>query len=153
NPGYDPVGILTFQLFGSRGGGQPEQRAAFMNDIQGRLRSLPGVREVTASTPFPLTGGFYGTRWGTEQPLTDPSRLQNAESQTVFPGYFETLRTPLLAGRTFTAEDNAPGRNVVVIDQFLAAKAFPGESAIGKRLVVRAANTPVEVIGVVAHQR
>jgi putative ABC transport system permease protein len=74
----------------------------------------------------------------------------------VLPGYFETLRTPLLAGRVFTEADNAPERNVVVVDQFLAAKAFPNESAIGKRILIRL-RTPepewVEVIGVVGHQR
>lgn len=153
NPGYDAAGLLTLQLYGSRGGNLPAQRAAFMSELQERLRSLPGVKEVTASNPFPLAGGFYGARWGTEQALSDPSKFQNADSQTVLPGYFETLRTPLVAGRTFAAEDNAPGRNVVIIDEYLAAKAFPGESAIGKRIIVRSTNTPVEVIGVVAHQR
>jgi putative ABC transport system permease protein len=72
----------------------------------------------------------------------------------VLPGYFETLRTPLVAGRTFSEDDNAPGRNVVVIDQLLAAKAFPNESAVGKRISLPDPATPwAEVIGVVAHQR
>jgi len=74
----------------------------------------------------------------------------------VLPGYFEVLRTPLIAGRTFTDADNAPDRNVVVVDQMLAARAFPGESAIGKRILIRV-RTPepewVQIIGVVAHQR
>jgi putative ABC transport system permease protein len=66
------------------------------------------------------------------------------------------MRTPLIAGRTFTDADNVPGRNLVVIDQLLADKAFPHQSAIGKRILIRI-RTPeaewVEVIGVVAHQR
>ena len=74
----------------------------------------------------------------------------------MLPGYFETLRTPLLDGRTFTDADNDPARNVVVVDQVLAAKAFPNESAVGKRILIRI-RTPepewVEIIGVVAHQR
>jgi putative ABC transport system permease protein len=70
-------------------------------------------------------------------------------------GYFETLRIPLLAGRTFPEDDNASGRNVAVIYQFLAAKAFPNQSAVGKRLLafVRLPAPWVEVIGVVGHQR
>jgi putative ABC transport system permease protein len=66
------------------------------------------------------------------------------------------MRTPLIAGRTFTEADNRPDRNVVLIDRRLAAKAFPLESAVGKRILTRI-RTPepewVEVIGVVAHQR
>jgi putative ABC transport system permease protein len=152
DPQFDPRELLTFQLRGSRGGAQPEQRAAFMAEIEAQLREIPGVREVTASTPFPLTGGFNATRWGTEAALADPALLQSADFQTVLPGYFETVRTPLLEGRTFIDADNAPGRNLVVIDELLAAKAFPKESAIGKRLVVRP-DMLAEVIGVVAHQR
>jgi len=74
----------------------------------------------------------------------------------VLPGYFDTVRTPLLAGRTFTDADNAPDRNVVVVDQQLAAKAYPGQDAVGKRILIRV-RTPepewVEIIGVVAHTR
>ncbi len=95
-------------------------------------------------------------RWGLEPALTDPSKFQAVDFQIVLPGYFEVLHTSLIAGRTFTGADNAPDRKGVVIDQMLAAKAFPGESAIGKRLLIRI-RTPepewVEVIGVVAHQR
>jgi putative ABC transport system permease protein len=153
--GYDPHALLTFQLLGFRGQ-QPQERATFMREAQARLRALPGVESVTASSPFPLTGGFSPMRWGLEPALSDPSKFQAVDFQFALPGYFETLRTPLLAGRVFTEADNAPERNVVVIDQFLAAKAFPNESAVGKRILIRA-RTPepewVEVIGVVAHQR
>jgi putative ABC transport system permease protein len=86
----------------------------------------------------------------------DPSKFQAVDFQIVLPGYFEALRTPVLSGRTFTDADNAPDRNGVVIDQMLAAKAFSGQPAVGKRLLIRI-RTPepewVQVLGVVAHQR
>jgi putative ABC transport system permease protein len=66
------------------------------------------------------------------------------------------MKTPLLEGRTFTEADNDPKRNVVVVDRFLAAKAFPGQSAVGKRILIRIRTAEpefVEVVGVVAHQR
>jgi putative ABC transport system permease protein len=66
------------------------------------------------------------------------------------------LRTPLLAGRTFTEADNDPQRNLVVVDNLLAAKAFPNEPAVGKRILVRIRTAEpewVEIIGVVGHQR
>ena len=154
NPGFDPQGLLTFQLQRS---GQPtlEQRAAFQQNVSDRLAAIPGVVSASAGAPFPLAGGFSPIRWGLEPALTDPSRYQAADLQFVRPGYFETMKTPLLAGRTFTQADNTPGRLIMMIDQTLATKAFSGESAVGKRLLTRI-TTPepvwMEVVGVVAHQ-
>ena len=74
----------------------------------------------------------------------------------MLPGYFETMRTPILEGRAFTEADNVPERNVAIVDQVLAAKAFPRQSAVGKRILIRI-RTPqpewVDIVGVVAHQR
>jgi predicted permease len=156
DPGYNPDNVLTFQLLGYSGGRQPQERAAFMRELQDRLGALPGVETVTASYPLPLTGGFGPIRWGMGEALSDPSKFQAADRQIVLPGYFEAFRMQLIAGRTFTGADNAPDRNVVIIDEFLAEKAFPNESAVGKRILIRL-RTPeaewVEVIGVIRHQR
>jgi predicted permease len=157
NPGYNPHGVLTFNLLGvSSGRAAPQQRAAFIREIQARLRTLPGIEGVAASTHIPLTGPAGTIRWGTEQAMADPTRFQTVDDNIVLPGYFETFRTPLMAGRTFSGADNAPDRNGVIIDQYLAAKAFPNESAIGKRILIRI-RTPepewVEIIGVASHQR
>jgi putative ABC transport system permease protein len=155
NPGFDPKGMLTFQVLGGRGG-PPEQRAANTREVESRLRAIPGVQSVTAAFPFPLTGGYSTIRWGLEEALADSSKYQAVDWMLVRPGYFEMMRTPLVDGRTFTDADNDPRRNLVVVDQFLAAKAFPGSSAVGKRILIRI-RTPepelVEIIGVVAHQR
>ena len=155
DPGFDPRGLLTFQLLGGRPG-PPAQRAELAKQIEERLRAIPGVERVTASFPFPLAGGFSTIRWGTGEALADNSQYQAVDWQIVRPGYFDTLRTRLLAGRPFTEADSDPRRNLVVVDQMLAAKAFPNESAVGKRILIRI-RTPepewVEIIGVVAHQR
>jgi putative ABC transport system permease protein len=156
DPGFDASHLLTFQVLGVRDKrDDPAARAVAIQQIAEKLRSLPGVEGVTASFPFPLTGNFSPIRWGTEEALKDPSKFQATDFQIVLPGYFETVRTPLLAGRTFTADDNLPGRNNVLVDEMLARKAFPGESAIGKRILIRL-RTPqpelVQIVGVVAHQ-
>ena len=156
DPGFDSKNLLTFQLLGNRGGADPKARAAFLRDLESRLRAIPGVESATAASPFPLAGGFSTLRWGLEAALSDPSKFQAVEPTFVLPGYFEALRTRVVDGRTFTQDDNAPERKVVVVDTQLAAKAFPGESAVGKRILIRV-RTPepewVEIIGVVAHQR
>lgn len=154
NPGFDSHNLLTFQLQGAAAP-RPEERAASQRNIQARLAAIPGVVSAASATPLPLAGAFNPIRWGLEPALSDPSKYQAADVQFVLPGYFETMKTPLLAGRTFTQADNAPERLLMIIDDRLAAKAFPGESAVGKQLLTRV-NTPtpvwMEVIGVVAHQ-
>ncbi|HEY2013935.1 MAG TPA: ABC transporter permease [Bryobacteraceae bacterium] len=155
DPGFDAHGLLTFQLLGGRNG-TAVQRVAYARQLESRLKAIPGVEAVTASYPFPLTGNFSTIRWGLAEALADNSKYQAVDWQKVLPGYFETLRTQLIDGRTFTEADNDPARNVVLIDQFLAAKAFPHGRAVGQRILTRL-RTPepewVEVIGVVAHQR
>jgi predicted permease len=156
DPGFAPRGLLTFQILGALDKEKPEERAAEMRQIRDRLQGIKGVESVTAASPFPLAGGFSPIRWGNEEALADASKFQAVDFQVVLPGYFETMRTPLLAGRTFTEADNQKTRNVALIDQVLAGKAFPGQSAVGKRILIRI-RTPepewVEVIGVVKHQR
>ena len=158
DPGFDPNHLLTFQVLGNvlNPNTTPEQRAAKMRTIEQRLRAIPGVENVTASYPFPLTGNYSPIRWGTETALTDPSRFQAVDWQLVLPGYFETMRLPLLAGRTLTEDDNLPTRSWVVIDDVLAKKAFPGQSAVGKRILIRLRSPQpewVQIAGVVGHQR
>src|SRR5262249_34071431 len=157
DPGFNPKGLLTFQVLGGNQPNQkPEERVAQMQQLEQRLRDIPGIQSVTAAVPFPLAGGFSPIRWGTEEALSDASKFKVVDFQIVLPGYFEAMHTPLLAGRTFTEADNVPGRNLVVIDKSLADKAYPGQAAIGKRILVRV-QTPepvwVEIIGVIAHQR
>jgi putative ABC transport system permease protein len=117
---------------------------------------MPGVQSVSAASPFPLDGRFNPLRWGKEEAMADPSKFQAADCEIVLPGFFKAMHTKLIDGRTFTDADNDPKRNVVVIDEMLAKKAFPNESAVGKRILIRL-RTPeaefVEVIGVVAHTR
>ena len=154
DPGYDPRGVLTFVVDGFEE--TPDARAAFMRNLEARLRGLPGVTGVTAANPFPLDGGNANARWGREDAQGDPSKFQQANIHIVLPGYFETMRTRLIAGRTFTQVDNVRETKAILIDEKLAAKAFPGESPVGKRLLVRVRSPEPEwldIIGVVQQQR
>jgi putative ABC transport system permease protein len=155
NLGFEPHGLLTFQLLGNVGN-SPDELAAFKRQLREQLNAIPGVKSVTASFPLPLAGGFSPVRWGGAEAQNDPGKFQAADLQVVLPGYFEAMGTKLLSGRTFTEADSAPDRKLLIIDQALAAKAFPNESAVGKRILFRV-RTPEaewgEIIGVVDHQR
>jgi predicted permease len=158
-PGYDANNVLTFLV--QTQARQPEQRALFMRQMRERLRAIPGVVDAAAALPLPLDGQLINGRWGTEAAVADPTKYRQANYHIVTPGYFETLRTRLVAGRVFSEADanidpKTDQPKQIIVDDALAALAFRGESAVGKRLLIRIA-TPepewYEVIGVVAHQR
>ena len=156
DPGFSPQGLLTFQVQSDRFLPTPQERAVVIRQLEDRLRAIPGVQRVTAANPFPLTGGFSPIRWGTEEALADASKYKAVDPLIVLPGYFETMHTSLIEGRTFKEDDNQPGRTDVVVDKILADRAYPNQSAVGKRILIRI-QTPepvwVNIIGVVAHER
>lgn len=153
--GFDPRNSLTFTL-SNAGLRDPVEREAFMRRIREELRAIPGVTDVTAVGPLPLDGNPNAGRWGTLAALANPSEFQQATYFNVLPGYFETVGARLVEGRTFADNDNTADRQVAIIDDVLAAKAFPDESALGKRILVRPGpGDPVafEVVGVIRRQR
>jgi putative ABC transport system permease protein len=158
DPGYDARSVLTFTVDDPRGN-SPDERAAFSRQLAERLRALPGVRAVTAAAPFPLDGGIANARWGTEEAAADNSKFQQANVHIVLPGYFDAMHTKLYAGRAFTEDDNKPTTTGIIIDNLLAAKAFPNtapQDMIGKRLLVRVRSPEPEwltVQGIVQHER
>jgi putative ABC transport system permease protein len=158
DPGFDPKGILTFTAFNA-GARTAVQRQAFSSTLAKRLSEIPGVTAVTAASPLPLDGQDFNLRWGPPAAAENPSLFQQAAVHFVLPGYFEAMRTKLVAGRTFTQADNDTTTTGIIIDNLLAAKAFPGQSpqsVIGKQLLARI-NTPeaqnYQIIGVVEHER
>jgi putative ABC transport system permease protein len=156
DPGFEPRGLLTF-LLPINTARSAEEAAAKHRDLRARFRAIPGVTGVTASSSLPLDGSTPLARWGTEDALSDPNKFRQANVKFVLPDYFETMRTRFIEGRTFSdADTNNRDARITVIDQVMAAKAFPRQPAVGKRLLGRV-NTDeavwYEVIGVVAHQR
>jgi putative ABC transport system permease protein len=157
DPGYDAGGVLTFEVplpFGRYPG--VGARLAFAEQLHDRLSAVPGVESATAAMPLPLNGVMQNGRWGPAEALTDPEAFRQANYFFVLPGYFETLRTEVVAGRSFTWADQRDSAAVVVIDERLAATAFPDRPAVGERILVRVTTAEpqwVEIIGVVRHQR
>ena len=159
DPGFDPENVLTFVAQAPLP--QAAQREAFKQQLRERLLRIPGVVAATAAGPLPLDGGVSSGRWGTAAALSDPASYRQATFHIITPGYFEALRTRIIAGRGFTAADNHvdPVTSMpkqIVIDSLLAARAFPNQSAVGQRLLARIITPEAEwfeVIGVVEHQR
>jgi predicted permease len=154
--GFDPRGVLTFRTMGGRPARSAEERSAQVRQMQTALAAIPGVESVTAANNLPLGSLFYPLRWAKEDALSDPSKFQSADFQVVLPGYFETMRTPLVAGRFFNESDNSVQARRVIVDQQFAAKAFPNANAVGQRILLQLItpdNVWYEIVGVVLHQR
>jgi putative ABC transport system permease protein len=152
--GFDATGIMTASV--SLPPGKYRTRAdteRFWTAYLERVRAIPGVEAAGATTLLPLRGGgdtyFYIEG---RPPATDADKM-NATVSSVTDDYFATMRIPVVAGRSFTAADRA-GPGVTVINSGLARRLFPGQSAIGRRLVVDFGSPfPAEIVGVVADVR
>ena len=160
NPGFDSGGLLTFFATPTRptpvGPNAAQQRATFVRTFADRLRAIPGVQSATAVSQLPLEGNIGNARWGTAEALTDAAKFRQANVHVVIPGYFATMRTRLIAGRDFSEVDDDTAAKTIIIDDKLAALAFPGQNAVGQRLLARiVTDVPLwyTVIGVVSHER
>jgi len=154
DPGFDPQHVLTVKLH--RGGARradSEREAAFWRELFTRLQNLPGVVSVAAAFPMPLERSSWTCPFFVEgQPL--PARGQEAITDvfSVSSDYFRTLGTGLQNGRFFSPEEAAESAKVAVINRTLAARHWPGESAVGKQFRVFPLESPDpwrRVVGVV----
>jgi predicted permease len=157
DPGFDARRVLTFSLpLPQSRYATIADRATFARQLRERLDGIAGVESVSAAFPLPLTGQQVHGPYGHEEALSNPALFRQADFRTVEPDYFATMGTRVLEGRGITEADAADSAAVAVVDATFAHKMWPGESAVGKRFVMRLF-TPepiwVEVIGVVEHQR
>jgi len=157
DPGFEPDGVLavSYILPDARYGTAARQRA-FIGKVLERLATAPEVESAGNTTTLPLQGSSLDLTFVVEgQPEPLPDDYPDADFDSVTPGYFETLRVPLRAGRTFRATDTADAPPVVVINEALARKYFPNENPLGRRLRVDwGADPPMrEIVGVVGDLR
>ena len=134
---------------------QPETRARFFEQLEVRLRALPGVTEVGGVFPMPLAGRLWTGPYGRETDPQDVWTHNEANFRVETPGYFAAMGTRILAGRVFTLEESRERREVVVVDRRLAARVWPGEQPVGKLLGIDLFGTKSfkRIVGVVDHVR
>ena len=134
--GFDAGNVLTAPVSLPEGRYPEDARAAFFDAALGRLSNLPGVESAAATATDPFR------QWGYVNDVTPEDRAADAPAsgllqagwRSVTPGFFKTLRIPLLQGRVFEASDRDGAPRVVVISQSLAARLWPAGNAIGQRL-------------------
>jgi putative ABC transport system permease protein len=138
DPGFDRKGVLTFAL--SLQGERYDDRVVRTETYRAlleRMQAVPGVDQASIASALPLGGGgFYlGRSFLAEgEPGPPAGRELSGMWTAVGPGYFRTLRLPVLEGREFTASDTAQSTPVMIVNQEFARRMFPGGGALGRRV-------------------
>jgi predicted permease len=124
--------------------------AAVLDPLVNRLTRIPGVTAAGLSTTAPLAGGA-ATSFVVLGETVEEGREPLADIRIVDTGFFDTLDVPLVAGRTFTADDRARSRPVMVVSDTLARRHFPDGRVVGRSITMLNWGPPLtaEVVGVV----
>ena len=152
NLGFSPQGVMTFPLtLPASRYAQPEQQTEFYTQLLERVRAVPQVRSAGLVSFLPLSGGYRLSYFCFEgQVCRGLGKDPLVAFWQVTPGYFETMRTPLLRGRLFSERDISGGAPVVIVNETAARHYWPNENAIGKHVAGSRDLVGREVVGVVA---
>ncbi len=153
DPGFRPAGVLTFGVpFAGGRNGAVDRRIAFFRQVLDRVAALPGVRVAGAVNVLPLTGFGLGANFAVAgRPAPAVGQRPLALSRSISPAYFGAMGIPLLEGRALADSDTPQSALVVVVNQTLARRFWPGGGAIGGRLQIDlpAGARMAEIVGVV----
>ena len=139
------IGISTSHLMAMRmqlpDRSHPEDRRGFFERLEPGLASIAGVESIAVTTgvpPFDVSERVLEVDGQTVDPDARPRFVAMV---SISPRFFDVVNVKMLRGRSFTADDGAPGAGTVIINQWLAAQFFPAEDPIGKRLRLRERGT------------
>jgi predicted permease len=145
--GYQPARAYALRADPSFRLATFEAQDAYLDDVLSRTRALPDVvaAGVTDALPFAGDRGWCVTARG-------QAHCQEAFIRVVTDGYFDAAAVPLRAGRAFTSHDKASADRVVVINDTLARRLWPGQNPLGQVIAVGKGATVVGVVGDVRHE-
>ena len=149
--GFKPQHLIAVNV------GLPESRypnqgsqAAFYRSLAEQVRQLPGVRYASLATGLPPMGGMIFGQVDIEgRPMSETEKPGAFGGGWVGPGYFEALGIPIREGRGFIAEDLRSDTSALLINDTMAKRYWPGESAVGKRVRLNPKSPWSTIVGVV----
>ncbi len=152
NPGFDPEHVLLAGLDLSQTHAPAAQTIALLGRLRHRLQSLPGVRSVAFCEDVPL--GFSEGSWeeiGVPGYTPQPGENMKLWRNLVSPGYFETLKIPLLAGRDFNDRDTQTSQPVAIVNQTFVQRFFAGRPVVGRKF--HAFGEDIAIVGVARNSK
>ena len=153
DPGFHARGVLSMVVsVAGTAQAEPGRRALFYRELLRRAGALPGVQAVSAINHLPLAGDTWRFSFRIEgRPRPRPGEAPAAVYRVVWPGYFHTMNIPLVRGRDVGETDTRDSPPVVVVNERLAQQCWPGEDAIGKRILLD--DAPIAIVGVAKNAR
>jgi predicted permease len=161
DPGYRATDVLTFQVSAPRSRYETVPALARLTrQIEEAMRAIPGVTAAGVVNQVPLDDSLpNGSTGYWTRATADKTETPIIDSRIVTPGYFDALGVRLVSGRSFTAADDETQPLVVMVDESLAQRAWPGQDAVGQDLGMRLWSPSGfqmrwgRVIGIVHHLR
>ena len=149
--GFRPEGVLNIHMDVGQLGYSEPQGQAFFDEVDRRVRSIPGVQNVSFAFTIPMGYVRVSTAIEAEgQPVDSDSRV-SAGQNMVSAEYFQTMGIPIVRGRSFERADDERSRPVAVVNQRLADMLWPGQDPIGRRLKSPGRDaSSIEVVGIAA---
>lgn len=151
--GFDPDGVLTFRvLLEGPQYDASSRRVLATNDLVRRLDALPGVESAAAVGIAPVMDCCSRFGLTVEGQPVEPGREPLIVGNTITPGFFHTMRIPVLRGRDFMSDEGSDSAPVVIVNQAFARHYWPGADPIGRRIKA-GSGAWAPVVGVVADSR
>jgi putative ABC transport system permease protein len=158
DPGFETKNILTVPIHLPEYAYQePTKQAEFYTQVMERIKALPGVTAVGATSDLPPTGNSHSSSFsidGHALPVSDNSL--GVEDRLATPEYFRVMGIPVAAGRPFSEADNRSAPPVALVNQTFARRFFPNENPVGQRLRFdepKPSNPWITIVGVVGDVR
>ncbi|HTR39025.1 MAG TPA: ABC transporter permease [Bryobacteraceae bacterium] len=150
--GFDPAHVLNVNVDPHEIGYDEKQQREFYRRLEARVREIPGVESVSLAYGTPM-GTITNVNAGAVT-IEGHSLLAGQQPPTVFfnnvdSGYFETMRIPLLRGRSFSDSDNQTAPRVAIVNQAMAEEFWPHEDPMGKQLTLKPLAAPAQTMQVV----
>ncbi len=156
--GFNPRKLLTFEMHAPAAAYDTAQkRVALFQQVQDKLAALPGVQSASAINHLPIGGDVWTLGYDViGRPAPPPGHEFGAVYRVIRTGYFETMQIPLLRGRDFTARDDYHSPAVVIVNEAMARRQWPGENSVGRQILFHGPDRePVRmtIVGVVKNVR
>ncbi len=154
--GINPKNLLTMRLtLSNKKYASPEARLAFFEQLLPRLAAVPGVESAAVASSPPAQGAFRWQFLLDGQPPVEEAKRPVTGALVVNPAYFRTVGVRPLRGRDFEEADGQPGKPFVIVNQSFAARYWPRQDPLGKRIHIFRDHWPewVTVVGVTPNIR